>query len=138
MTESEILHHINGKLAGTLGESLGMQFTIAQPGYLEATMPVDHRTIQPYGLLHGGSSVALAETLGSVGSNMLAEDGMIAVGLEINANHLRAVRSGIVTAKASILHKGKSTHVWDIKLFDDREHLTCVCRFTAAIVNNRS
>lgn len=138
MTEAELLQHINSKLPGTLGESIGMQFTVARPGYLEATMPVDHRTVQPYGILHGGSSVALAETLGSVGSNMLAGEGMVAVGLEINANHLRAVRSGNVTGKASVLHKGRSTHVWDIKLYDEREHLVCVCRFTAAIVNDRS
>ena len=138
MNEQQILDHINSKLPGSLGESIGMQFTVAREGYLEATMPVDARTIQPYGILHGGSSVALAETLGSVGSNMLAGEGMVAVGLEINANHLRAVRSGLVTGKASILHKGRSTHVWDIKIFDEREHLVCVCRFTAAIVNNRA
>jgi 1,4-dihydroxy-2-naphthoyl-CoA hydrolase len=138
MDEAQLLTYINAKLPGTLGESIGMQFTVAREGYLEATMPVDHRTVQPYGILHGGSSVALAETLGSVGSNMLAGEGLVAVGLEINANHLRAVRSGLVTGKASILHKGRQTHVWDIKLYDERDHLICVCRFTAAIVNNRA
>lgn len=138
MDQAALLQYLNSHLPGSLGESIGMQFTVATEGYLEATMPVDARTIQPYGILHGGSSVALAETLGSVGSNMLAEEGKVAVGLEINANHIRAVRSGLVTGKASIVHKGRQTHVWDIKLYDERDHLICVCRFTAAIVNNRA
>ncbi|MFN3529514.1 MAG: hotdog fold thioesterase [Bacteroidia bacterium] len=138
MEEIALLEYMNSKLPGSLGESIGMQFTLAREGYLEAQMPVDQRTIQPYGILHGGASVALAETLGSVGANMLAGEGKVAVGLEINANHIRPVRSGLVTGKASILHKGRTTQVWDIKIFDETEHLVCVCRFTAAIVNNRS
>lgn len=138
MEEKALLEYMNSKLPGSLGESIGMQFTLAREGYLEAQMPVDARTIQPYGILHGGASVALAETLGSVGANMLAGEGKVAVGLEINANHIRPVRSGWVTGKASILHRGKTTQVWDIKIFDQAEHLVCVCRFTAAIVNNRA
>lgn len=138
MDQAALLQYLNSHLPGSLGESIGMQFTVATEGYLEATMPVDARTIQPYGILHGGSSVALAETLGSVGSNMLAEEGKVAVGLEINANHIRAVRSGLVTGKASIVHKGRQTHVWDIRLFDEKEHLVCICRFTTAIVNKRA
>lgn len=138
MEEKALLEYMNSKLPGSLGESIGMQFTLAREGYLEAQMPVDARTIQPYGILHGGASVALAETLGSVGANMLAGEDKVAVGLEINANHIRPVRSGWVTGKASILHRGKTTQVWDIKIFDQAEHLVCVCRFTAAIVNNRA
>lgn len=138
MDQAALLQHLNSQLPGSLGESIGMQFTVATAGYLEATMPVDARTIQPYGILHGGSSVALAETLGSVGSNMLAEEGKVAVGLEINANHIRAVRTGLVTGKANIVHKGRQTHVWDIRLYDEKEHLICICRFTAAIVNKRA
>lgn len=122
----------------TLGEQLGMQFVEIGENYLKATMPVDKRTHQPYGLLHGGASVALAETIGSVGSALIINpDKMICVGLEINANHVRGVKDGFVTAVATPLHLGGSTHVWDIKIYDNKERLVCVSRLTVAILKKR-
>ena len=119
----------------TLGEHLGMQFTEIGDNYLKATMPVDKRTHQPYGLLHGGASVALAETIGSVGSALIINpDKMICVGLEINANHVRGVKDGFVTAIATPLHLGGSTHVWDIKIYGNKERLICVSRLTVALL----
>jgi 1,4-dihydroxy-2-naphthoyl-CoA hydrolase len=119
----------------TLGEHLGMQFTEVGENYLKATMPVDHRTHQPYGLLHGGASVALAETLGSVGAALtLDPDQFICVGMEINANHLRSVRSGTVTGTATPLHRGSSSQVWEIKIHDDHGKLVCVSRLTVAVL----
>ncbi|TAH05051.1 MAG: hotdog fold thioesterase [Sphingobacteriales bacterium] len=119
----------------TLGEHLGMQFTEVGDNYLKATMPVDHRTHQPYGLLHGGASVALAETLGSVGAALtLDPDQFICVGMEINANHLRSVRSGTVTGTATPLHRGSSSQVWEIKIHDDHGKLVCVSRLTVAVL----
>ena len=122
----------------TLGEHLGMQFVEIGENYLKATMPVDKRTHQPYGLLHGGASVALAETIGSVGSVLIINpDKMICVGLEINANHVRGVKDGFVTAVATPLHLGGSTHVLDIKIYDNKERLVCVSRLTVAILKKR-
>ncbi|MFY8045517.1 MAG: hotdog fold thioesterase [Chitinophagaceae bacterium] len=119
----------------TLGEHLGMQFTEVGENYLKATMPVDHRTHQPYGLLHGGASVALAETLGSVGAALtLDPDQFICVGMEINANHLRSVRSGKVTGTATPLHRGSSSQVWEIKIHDDHGKLVCISRLTVAVL----
>lgn len=119
----------------TLGEHLGMQFTEVGENYLKATMPVDHRTHQPYGLLHGGASVALAETLGSVGAALtLDPDQFICVGMEINANHLRSVRSGTVTGTATPLHRGSSSQVWEIKIHDDHGKLVCISRLTVAVL----
>jgi 1,4-dihydroxy-2-naphthoyl-CoA hydrolase len=122
----------------TLGEHLGMQFTEVGDNYLKATMPVDKRTHQPYGLLHGGASVALAETIGSVASALIINpEKMMCVGLEINANHVRGVSEGLVTGIATPLHLGGSTHVWDIKIYDDNERLVCVSRLTVAILKKR-
>jgi 1,4-dihydroxy-2-naphthoyl-CoA hydrolase len=119
----------------TLGEHLGMEFTEVGENYLKATMPVDHRTHQPYGLLHGGASVALAETLGSVGAALtLDPDLFICVGMEINANHLRSVRSGTVTGTATPLHRGSSSQVWEIKIHDDHGKLVCISRLTVAVL----
>ncbi len=98
-------------------------------------MPVDARTMQPYGLLHGGASVALAETLGSVAANLCLDPAThMAVGLEINANHLRAVRSGSVTGTARPLHIGRQTQVWEIRIADERGRAVCVSRLTLAVV----
>ena len=107
--------------------------------YVKATMPVDHRTRQPHGLLHGGASVALAETLGSVGSLLCLADPwkQACVGLEINANHLRPVREGQVTGLAKPLHVGKTTQVWEIDITDDEEHLVCVSRITLAVIDRQ-
>ena len=122
----------------TLGEHLGMQFTEIGDNFLKATMPVDKRTHQPYGLLHGGASVALAETIGSIGSALIInQEKMMCVGLEINANHVRGVKDGLVTAIASPIHLGGSTHVWDIKIYDNKERLVCISRLTVAILKKR-
>jgi 1,4-dihydroxy-2-naphthoyl-CoA hydrolase len=120
---------------GTMGEHIGIEFTSLGPDFIKGHMPVDARTRQPYGLLHGGASCVLAETLGSVASAMVIDpDRFICVGLEINANHIRGVREGLVTGIATPLHLGSSTHVWDIKIHDEREKLVCVSRLTVAIL----
>jgi 1,4-dihydroxy-2-naphthoyl-CoA hydrolase len=119
----------------TMAEHIGIQFTEVGPDYLRGTMPVDHRTNQPYGLLHGGASCVLAETLGSVGSAYVVDHSKFyCVGLEINANHVRGVKSGMVTGTARPLHLGASTHVWEIKIEDERGKLVCVSRLTVMIV----
>ncbi len=119
----------------TMGQHLGMEFTEVGEDFLKGRMPVDHRTRQPYGLLHGGASVALAETLGSVASAFVVDRSQYnAVGLEINANHLRGVREGFVTGIARPLHLGKTTHVWDIRIHDEKDKLVCVSRLTVAII----
>ena len=134
--EGASLDALNARSAGTLMEALGIRFTELGDGFLRGTMPVDARTHQPYGLLHGGASVALAETLGSSAGMMMA-GGDAVVGLEINANHLRAVRSGIVTGTARPLHVGRSTQVWDIRIDDEAGRLVCVSRLTLAVVPRR-
>jgi len=118
-----------------MGDHLGIVFTEIGDDYLKATMPVDQRTKQPYGLLHGGASAVLAETLGSIASHLVVDSSKYnCVGIEINANHLRGVREGLVTGIVKPLHTGKTTHVWDIKLYDSRDKLVCVSRLTVAII----
>lgn len=122
----------------TMGEYIGIRFSEVGGNYMKATMPVDHRTIQPYGLLHGGASVTLAETLGSVGAAMVIDpDKFICVGQEINANHIRGVRGGLVTGIAAPVHLGNSSHVWEIKIYDEAEKLVCISRLTVAILAKR-
>ena len=122
----------------TMGEHIGIRFSEVGDNYLKATMPVDHRTQQPYGLLHGGASVALAETLGSVGAAMVIDpEQFICVGQEINANHLRGVKSGLVTGITTPIHIGSSSHVWEIKIYDEAEKLVCISRLTVAILKKR-
>ena len=129
------LDDLNRLSRGTLIEHLGIVFTAAGPDWLQATMPVDPRTRQPYGLLHGGASVVLAETLGSSAGNLcLDTTERMAVGLEINANHLRAMREGTVIGTARALHVGRSTHVWEIRIEDARGRAVCVSRLTLAVV----
>ena len=121
----------------TITKHLGIEFTEAGEGYLIARMPVDGRTHQPFGILHGGASVVLAESLGSVASWMLLDDPtkQRAVGLEVNANHLRAVRSGWVYGRCTPIHTGRTTHVWDIRITDEQEKLVCISRLTVAIIS---
>jgi 1,4-dihydroxy-2-naphthoyl-CoA hydrolase len=122
----------------TMGEHIGIRFSEVGDNYLKATMPVDHRTQQPYGLLHGGASVALAETLGSVGAALVIDpEQFICVGQEINANHLRGVRSGLVTGITTPIHIGSSSHVWEIKIYDEAEKLVCISRLTVAILKKK-
>ncbi|NDC41800.1 MAG: hotdog fold thioesterase [Chitinophagia bacterium] len=132
------LQELNSLSTGTLGAHLGMKFTEITDTSLVATMPVDERTHQPYGLLHGGASAALAETVGSVASWMSVNpDTHLAVGIEINCNHVRGVRTGVVTATATPLHIGLSTHVWDIRITDEKARLVCISRLTVAIVKKK-
>jgi 1,4-dihydroxy-2-naphthoyl-CoA hydrolase len=120
---------------GTLSEHLGIEFTELGTDYIKARMPVDPRTRQPYGLLHGGASLALAETLGSIGAAMVLDtDLFICVGLEINANHIRGVRDGFVTGTARPFHMGGRTQVWEIKIEDEACKLVCVSRITVAVL----
>jgi len=129
---------LNSRNGGSLNEALGITFTELGDDYVRATMPVDGRTRQPFGLLHGGASVALAETLGSVGGWLvLPPGGGRTVGLEINANHLRAVREGQVTGTARPLHLGRSTQVWEIRIEDGDGRLSCISRITLAVVPDR-
>lgn len=132
------LSDINSITPNTMGEHLGMKWVEIGPDFLKISMPVDNRTKQPYGLLHGGASCALAETAGSVASHFLLDpEKNICVGLEINANHLRSARQGRVTATASPLHIGATTHVWDIKIHDDAGKLVCVSRLTVAVLKRK-
>jgi 1,4-dihydroxy-2-naphthoyl-CoA hydrolase len=120
---------------GNMAEWLGIEITEVGDDYLKATMPIDHRTRQPYGLLHGGASVVLAETLGSVGAAFVVDRNKYdCVGLEINANHLRGVREGLVTAIARPVHIGKTTQVWDIRIHDNRDKIVCISRITIAVL----
>lgn len=119
----------------TMGEHIGIEWLEPGDDFLSARMPVDHRTRQPYGLLHGGASVALAETLGSVAAAMVIDSNKFyCVGLEINANHVRSAREGYVTGIAKPIHIGASTHVWDVKIYDEKQKLVCVSRLTVAIL----
>ncbi len=120
---------------GTMAEYIGIEWVEAGEDFLKARMPVDHRTNQPYGLLHGGASCTLAETIGSVASAMVVDHSkFVCVGLEINANHVRSARQGFVTGVASALHLGANTHVWDIKIYDELEKLVCISRLTVAVI----
>jgi len=126
---------INSLNKNTLGDNLGIEFIEIGPDYLVATMPVDARTKQPFGLLHGGANVALAETLGSVASLLVVNsDVFIGVGVEINANHIKAVLSGKVKGVCSPLNVAGKNHVWDIKIYNEADELTCVSRFTCTII----
>ncbi len=122
----------------TLLGSLGIEVTELQKGKVVATMPVDDRTRQPFGLLHGGASVALAETVASVGAfELVDKENEVVVGLEINANHIKAKRDGVVTAVGTVLHQGKTTMVWDIKIKDEQENLVCISRCTMAVIKRK-
>jgi len=125
--------------APTLNAHLGIEFIEVGDDYLKARMPVDHRTHQPMGLLHGGASVALAETLGSSGAYLAVDTSKYnVVGLDINANHIRGVRSGFVIGTARPLHIGKTTHVWEIRITDEADKLVAISRITIAILSKAS
>ena len=125
---------ITASSANTAVSHLGIEFTEVGDDFLRARVPVDERTRQPFGLRHGGVSVVLAETLGSVGAYHASPEGWLAVGLDINANHLRAARSGWVTGTARPVHIGKTTQVWQIDMVNDAGELTCVSRITMAML----
>lgn len=129
------LKNLNNLCLGNMAETLEIEFTEITSNSLTAKMPVNHKTKQPYGILHGGASVALAETVGSIAGNLLVNDsGKMCVGLEINANHLRPASDGYVYAVATPLHLGSKTHVWDIKISNDDNKLVCVSRLTLAVI----
>lgn len=119
----------------TMAKHLGMEWVDIGENSLQLSMPVDEKTKQPYGILHGGASCALAETIGSVASALVIDrEKFICVGLEINANHIRSAKDGLVIGHCTPLHIGRSTHVWDIKIYDDNKRLICVSRLTVAIM----
>jgi 1,4-dihydroxy-2-naphthoyl-CoA hydrolase len=130
------MEDINPFIPGTMSEQLGMEWVELGDNFIKIKMPVDHRTKQAYGLLHGGASCTLAETVGSVASILVVDTKKYScVGVEINANHIRSARDGYVTGIASPLHLGASTHVWDIKIYDDLNRLICISRLTIAVLN---
>jgi 1,4-dihydroxy-2-naphthoyl-CoA hydrolase len=129
------IEELNGNRQGTLIGHLGILFTEIGADFVRGTMPVDMRTAQPYGLLHGGASVALAETLGSMGASMCVDSAEYqVVGQEINANHVRAARSGLVTGTARAVHLGGRTHVWAIDIVNEAQKLICISRITMAVI----
>ncbi|MBC7603621.1 MAG: hotdog fold thioesterase [Ramlibacter sp.] len=128
------IEHLAEVHKGTAPEYLGMEFLEVGDDFIKARIPVDHRTVQPYGILHGGVSVVLAETLGSCGGMYASGEGSRVVGLDINANHLRSASKGWVTGITRPIHIGRSTHVWQIDLFDDDGKPTCVSRLTLAVL----
>ena len=129
------LEELNSHFKGTLNGNLGILFTEIGDDFVRGTMPVDERTMQPYGLLHGGASVALAETLGSMAAAMCvdAKEYQV-VGQEINANHVRAARRGLVTGTARPVHLGGRTHVWSIEIVNAEQKLVCISRLTMAVI----
>lgn len=132
------LEHFGQFDKDTMDEFLGIEWTELGENFLKARMPVDKRTKQAYGLLHGGASCVLAETVGSVASAFVIDRARFqCVGLEINANHIHSATSGFVTGVATPLHLGKSTHVWDIKIYNEKEKMVCVSRLTVAIIEKR-
>jgi 1,4-dihydroxy-2-naphthoyl-CoA hydrolase len=130
---------VNKFCKNTMIEHLGIEFVTIEKGFVEATMPVDERTIQPLKMLHGGASVALAESIASLGSAYLIDaESQIINGLEINANHIKGVPMGSkVFAEAKIAHHGKTTHVWDIRIFNEQKELVCVSRMTNIVLNRK-
>lgn len=122
-------------LKNNMCEAIGIEITEITPGSIKGRMPVDHRTVQPAGILHGGASVALAETLGSLASNLIVDNSKyVCVGLDINANHLRPASNGFVYAEASPIHIGRKTHVWNIEIKNEEGKLVCISRLTMAVV----
>lgn len=129
------LSKLNATSRGTLIAHLGIEYTNLGPHMLCAKMPVDERTKQPMGILHGGASVVLAETVGSMAANLVVDqDKYYCVGLEINANHIKKATGGYVYGQATPLHIGKSTHVWQIHIRNDQDQLICISRLTVAVL----
>lgn len=121
----------------TLAGLLGIEITEIGEDFIVARMPVDERTRQPLGLLHGGASVALAETLGSIAATLCLDDSRFCVGLEINANHIKSIRNGFVTGRTQPIHIGKQTHVWEIRITNESNELVCISRITMAVLEKK-
>ena len=132
------LETLNAQTEKTMAETLGMRFEEMGEDYLKISMPVTAAVHQPYGLLHGGASATLAETVGSVASWLCIEEQQLCVGMEINCNHIKGKKSGVVTATAKPLHLGASSHVWDIRITDEQGKLICVSRLTVAVLKNKT
>ncbi len=136
MTHQETLKKMNSMLADTLMETLDITFTDVGDDYLTATMPVNSRVHQPMGLLHGGATVALAETVASSAAHFLLDDGTKEVrGIEITANHLKSKRDGLVTATARPIHKGRTTQLWEVRVTDEKGNLISLCKMTCIILS---
>jgi 1,4-dihydroxy-2-naphthoyl-CoA hydrolase len=132
------LEEVQQRGIGTMVEHIGIIITEVGENFLKGTMPVDHRTVQPMRILHGGASVALAETLGSIAANLVIDsDKKYCVGLDINANHIRAAKKGFVTGVAKPLHIGSSTQVWSIEITDEENKLVCISRITMAVLDRK-
>jgi len=129
---------LNDHAKNSMVEHVGIEFVEVGDNYLKAIMPVDHRTKQPMGLLHGGASVTLAETMGSTASFLVLEDGFYSVGLEIKANHIKSATQGVVTGVVVPLHMGKTTQIWDISITNEDGELTCASRITMAVLKMKS
>lgn len=139
MNKRLTLAELNALSVGNMGEHLGIELTEAGDDYICGRMPVDHRTKQPMGLLHGGASAAFAETLGSVGSVMLVNpDSHSIVGVEINANHLRKVNDGYVYGRANLVLRSRKLHVWDIRITNEGNELVCLSRLTVMVLERRN
>ncbi|HLW50257.1 MAG TPA: hotdog fold thioesterase [Sphingobacteriaceae bacterium] len=129
------IEQLNSRFDNNIGKFIGIEFVEITDDSLSAIMPVDERTKQPYGILHGGASVVLAETLGSIASNLIIDsESFVGVGLEVNANHLRPVSSGHVKGVCTPIHIGRTTHVWDIRIYEKHGKLNCISRLTVAII----
>lgn len=136
--KSFTVHDLNQRGKNTMAEFLGIEFTEIGEDSLTATMPVNERTKQPLGILHGGANVVLAETVASTGANAVIDlEQFYCVGLEINANHLKSAKEGLITAVTRPIHLGRSTQVWQIEIFDAEGRKTCVSRMTAAVLPRR-
>ncbi len=136
MNKEEILKKLNSRTKNTLMETLGIIYTDLDKDYLEATMPVNEKVHQPAGLLHGGASVALAESVGSTAAHFSIDTNKQEIrGLEITANHVRGVRKGIVTASAKPIHKGRTTQLWEIRIVDEQDKLISICKLTVIVLS---
>jgi len=136
MSQSDLLDYLNKGTPNTLPGVFGIKFVVAEPDRVVATMPIGPNVMQPVGFLHGGASVALAETIASVGTALNIDSvRQLAFGLEINANHLRPKRSGMLTAEARPIHKGRTTFVWNIEIRDEANKMVCISRCTVAVVD---
>jgi len=133
--KSTELSRLNAMSKDTIIALVGIEYTQIGDNFIQATMPVDARTHQPHGLLHGGASVVLAETLGSVAANLAVADDKVCVGLEVNANHVRSIKKGTVTGTATAVHIGYSTQIWQIEICNERQQLVCTSRLTVAVID---
>lgn len=129
------LLRLNASSKDTIIALLGIEYIKIGDDFLQAIMPVDSRTHQPHGLLHGGASVVLAETLGSVAANLAAPENKVCVGLEVNANHVRSIKKGMVTGITTAIHIGYSTQIWQIEIYNERQQLVCTSRLTVAVID---